>query len=54
LHRPLLPNGFVSPLWHVTIPWAGQNILHLRSAITIFSNSSGDTTYDYVLELIRK
>jgi len=34
--------------WHKVIPWVGQHILHLKKPITIFSNGSGDTTYDYV------
>jgi uncharacterized membrane protein YphA (DoxX/SURF4 family) len=43
--------GFASPLWHRVVPWFGQHVLHLRSAITNFSNGSGDTTYDYCLVL---
>ncbi|GHN02143.1 hypothetical protein WSM22_36320 [Cytophagales bacterium WSM2-2] len=36
---------------HVFIPWLGKNILHLSKDITTFTNTSGDTTYDYVLVL---
>src|ERR1700721_1613720 len=35
--------------WHLIIPWIGDHILKLKTHITIFSNGSGDTTYDYVL-----
>jgi uncharacterized membrane protein YphA (DoxX/SURF4 family) len=38
-------------LWHKIIPWVGQHLLHVKTPITIFTNGSGDTTYDYVLLL---
>ena len=38
-------------MWHAIVPWVAKNILHLSYPITIFSNGSGDTTYDYVLLL---
>lgn len=34
--------------WHKVVPWVAQHVLHLSQPITIFSNGSGDTTYDYV------
>jgi len=34
---------------HVIIPWIGKNILHIPYDINVFTNGSGDTTYDYVL-----
>lgn len=37
--------------WQMTIPWVGSHLLHLPSPITIFTNGSGDTTYDYVKAL---
>lgn len=46
-------DSLVSPLLegplHTLIPWIGKHILHLPYNITIFTNGSGDTTYDYVL-----
>jgi hypothetical protein len=43
---------YISQLWegvmHTFIPWVGKNILHLKEEITVFTNGSGDTTYDYV------
>ena len=33
------------------IPWVGKNILNLSDDITVFTNGSGDTTYDYVIQL---
>ena len=39
-------------LWHVVVPWFAARVLHLAKPITIFSNGSGDTTYDYVLVLV--
>jgi uncharacterized membrane protein YphA (DoxX/SURF4 family) len=35
-------------LWHVIVPWVGRHILHLSYDITVFTNGSGDTTFDYV------
>ncbi|HEX8815479.1 MAG TPA: hypothetical protein VF753_08260 [Terriglobales bacterium] len=46
-----LANSFVDPLWHRVVPWVGKHILHPSTDITIFTNGSGDTTYDYVLVL---
>lgn len=36
---------------HVFIPWLGEVLFHLPNKITVFTNGSGDTTYDYVLLL---
>jgi uncharacterized membrane protein YphA (DoxX/SURF4 family) len=49
-------NFFYQPfnnLLHTIVPWVGKNILHLSYPITVFTNGSGDTTYDYVLLLIQ-
>jgi uncharacterized membrane protein YphA (DoxX/SURF4 family) len=35
-------------VWQRLVPWIGSHVLHLAQPITIFSNGSGDTTYDYV------
>ena len=35
--------------WHSFIPWIGKSMVGLKTPITIFTNGSGDTTYDYVL-----
>lgn len=55
------PNGFFPyvdnlyelyiPPFHSLIPWIAKNILHLSYDITVFTNGSGDTTYDYVIFL---
>lgn len=37
--------------WQRVIPWVGSHVLHLVSPITVFTNGSGDTTYDYVKAL---
>lgn len=34
--------------WQHFVPWLASHVLHLARPITIFSNGSGDTTYDYV------
>src|SRR6476646_742797 len=35
-------------VWQRLVPWIGGHVLHLAHTVTIFSNGSGDTTYDYV------
>ncbi|HFA48265.1 MAG TPA: hypothetical protein ENJ95_04515 [Bacteroidetes bacterium] len=39
-------------LWQKVVPWFAENILHLPEKITVFSNGSGDTTYNYVSLLV--
>jgi hypothetical protein len=39
---------FIDDALHGIIPWIGTNILHLPYPITVFTNGSGDTTYDWV------
>lgn len=57
----LNPNGvlpYIDDLytWYIQpfqqlIPWIAKHILHLPYEITVFTNGSGDTTYDYVVVL---
>ena len=35
-------------LWQTIVPWVGKHFLHLSYDITVFTNGSGDTTYNYV------
>src|SRR5580704_12964341 len=43
-------NFYITP-FHRLIPWIGRHILRLSKPITVFTNGSGDTTYDYVVLL---
>jgi uncharacterized membrane protein YphA (DoxX/SURF4 family) len=43
--------GYVTTFWHWLIPGVAKTFLPLDKPITIFTNGSGDTTYDYVLLL---
>jgi hypothetical protein len=43
-------NIYIQP-FHRLIPWIGRHILHLAKPITVFTNGSGDTTYDYLILL---
>lgn len=55
------PNGavpFLSEMYQMYIPpmhrfivWGAANILHLPYTITVFTNGSGDTSYDYLVLL---
>lgn len=40
---------YLAEALHVIIPWVGKNILRLSYDITVFTNGSSDTTYDYVV-----
>jgi uncharacterized membrane protein YphA (DoxX/SURF4 family) len=42
---------FYNSFWHKIAPWVGKHALHLKTDITVFTNGSTDTTYDYVLIL---
>ena len=34
--------------WQAIVPWVGKHLLRLSSDITVFTNGSGDTTFNYV------
>lgn len=40
--------GVWTTMWREIVPWVGEHMLQLDKPITIFTNGSGDTTYDYV------
>ncbi|QSQ22635.1 hypothetical protein JY651_47310 [Pyxidicoccus parkwayensis] len=42
-----LNEGF-NAVWHTVVPWVGKHVLGLAEDITVFTNGSGDTTYNYV------
>ena len=41
--------GWYDELLHVVVVWVASHILHVGYPITVFTNGSGDTTYDWVL-----
>ncbi len=41
--------NFYIPPFHKLMLWIAKNILHLSYPVTVFTNGSGDTTYDYVV-----
>src|ERR1700761_3391405 len=43
---------YLQPL-HLFIPWLGAHVLHLQNPITVFTNGSGDTTYDFLVLLFK-
>jgi uncharacterized membrane protein YphA (DoxX/SURF4 family) len=45
------PDGLLDAPLHRVVPWVARHLLHLPNDITVFSNGSGDTTYDWVLVL---
>jgi multidrug transporter EmrE-like cation transporter len=44
----IYPIAAYDKIWYALVPWVGKHILHLRNAITVFPNGSGDTTFNYV------
>jgi len=38
-------------LTHTAVPWVGAHVLRLDTPITVFTNGSGDTTFDWVQAL---
>jgi uncharacterized membrane protein YphA (DoxX/SURF4 family) len=44
-------NDAYRQLWHVIVPWVGENLLHLHGDMTEVANGSGDQLYDYILLL---
>ena len=40
--------GFLSFIFRIFVPWFAVYILKFEDPITVFTNGSGDTTYDYV------
>lgn len=38
--------------WDWIVPWTGKHLLHLGYPVTVKPNGSGDTTYNYVLQLL--
>jgi uncharacterized membrane protein YphA (DoxX/SURF4 family) len=44
-------NAGCDACWHRLVPFIGKHVLGLGHDITIFTNGSGDTTYDWVKQL---
>ncbi len=40
-----------SRLWRALVPWIAEHVLHLSYKITVFTNGSGDTTFDWIRTL---
>ena len=43
--------GFYITPFHSLAAWIGKHILHLSQPVTVFTNGSGDTTYDNIIIL---
>lgn len=48
LSNQFITTAFIDPLWQKTVPWFSKNVLGRAQEITIFTNGSGDTTYNWV------
>lgn len=40
------------PIWQIVVPWFEDTFMNLPGSITVFTNGSGDTTYNYVSLLV--
>lgn len=40
--------GYYNQFWQWLVPWVAKHIFLLQNPITVFTNGSGDTTYDWV------
>ena len=52
MSNQFLPSGLFNMLWKKLVPWFAEHVLHLENRITVFTNGSGDTTYNYVSLLV--
>jgi hypothetical protein len=43
---------YYTMFWSWLVPWTGEHILHISYPITVKPNGSGDTTYNYVLQML--
>ena len=41
-----------NPIWQKIVPWFADKVLQLEDKITVFTNGSGDTTFNYVSLLL--
>lgn len=46
-----MPQYYIQPM-HRLIVWVAAHVLHLTEPITVFTNGSGDTRYDYLVVLV--
>jgi hypothetical protein len=49
LHQASAASSLLAPIFHVVVPWIAVHIIHLSTPITVFTNGSGDTRYDWIL-----
>jgi len=52
ISNQFLPAYVVDKLWQKVVPWFASTLLNPPKNITIFTNGSGDTTYNYVSILV--
>ena len=48
LSNQFITTEFIDPLWQKIVPWFSTNILGRAEEITVFTNGSGDTTYNWI------
>ncbi|MDW3651124.1 MAG: hypothetical protein R8P61_28865 [Bacteroidia bacterium] len=52
MSNQFVASGIFDKLWRIVVPWFAKNILKLEKDITVFTNGSGDTTYNFVSLLV--
>lgn len=48
ISNQFITSGFIDPLWRKVVPWFEDTFMNLPGTINIFTNGSGDTTYNWV------
>jgi hypothetical protein len=49
LHQASAASSILAPIFHVVVPWIAIHVFQLSTPITVFTNGSGDTRYDWIL-----
>ncbi len=48
ISNQFVTSGFIDPVWRKIVPWFEDAFMNLPGTINIFTNGSGDTTYNWV------
>ena len=52
MSNQFVASGIFDKLWRIVVPWFAKHVLQLEKDITVFTNGSGDTTYNFVSLLV--
>ncbi|MEL6254059.1 MAG: hypothetical protein AAFR87_18770 [Bacteroidota bacterium] len=52
MSNQFVASGILDKIWRIVVPWFAKHILQLEQEITVFTNGSGDTTFNFVSLLV--